>query len=322
MRPEFLIAAIAAALFVAPCVAQHRSTGPSSSESPPIGNDPDVGVNQLKKFGTYDVFRERVKQQKSGTKSIAELLAQDKADATALVATAKLQCTVTEAVLVAVDDKAHTRTFEIACQNAGGYFLVESDPPAKPSGFSCFAADATRQADIAAHREPAIACGLPGNANVKAVVQSILTQAGKSCVIGETSWRGQSATTDFLEVSCTGTPGFMVRSPLPGSLASPHVDTCEESAARGLACRLAGNDTTLLALKAALAAHNISCDAEAARVIGHETVKKREVVEYLCPRQQPKGLVVFLPGEGSTAPFEAIDCAAAAKRNAVCTLTK
>jgi hypothetical protein len=68
--------------------------------------------------------------------------------------------------------------------------------------------------------------------------------------------------------------------------------------------------------------HKVSCDAEAVHVIGHEAVKRREVVEYFCPKQQPNGLVAFLPTEGATAPFEVLDCPAAAKRQAVCTLTK
>jgi len=54
-------------------------------------------------------------------------------------------------------------------------------------------------------------------------------------------------------------------------------------------------------------------------VIGQETTQKRYVVEFACP-QQPHGLVAYIPAPGSTAPFEVVDCAAAARRHAICTL--
>jgi hypothetical protein len=318
MQRSLRVSFFAAVLAAVPCAAQYRPDPPP----PAIGNDNDVGVNQLSKFGIYDALKARLKQWNKEGKSIAELLAEDKANAMSLVATLKLSCAVTNAVLVAVDDKAHTKTYEVACQNGAGYFLAQSDPPGKPSGFSCFAAEAARQADIAAHREPALTCSLPENAGSKTVAAAILLGAGKSCTIKDFKWRGQSATTDFLELACEEGPGFILRSPLPGSQTPLRIDTCSESSRSGVPCQLAGNDTILATFKDALAQHNVPCDAEAVRVIGHEAVKRRQVVEYFCPKQQPNGLVAFLPTEGSTEPFEVLDCASAAKRQVVCSLNK
>lgn len=289
---------------------------------PAIGNDRDLGVNQLKQFGTYDVFKVRVKQDNASGKSIEDLLAEDKAEASALVAHQKLQCTVTDAVLVAVDAAAHTKTFEVACADSAGYFLVQSDSPGGASGFTCFAADAARAADLEAKREPGIGCALPANAGVKPMAAAILAKAGKTCAITELKWLGQSSTTDFVELACAEGTGFVLRTPLPGSAAPQRLSTCAESAASGLACRLAANDTTLATLNAALAGHNFACTATAVHVIGREAVKRRRVVEYFCPAQHPNGLVAFLPTEGSSAPFEALDCGAAAKRQVVCILSK
>jgi len=317
MQRTLLIAISVAVLAAAPCAAQHLDPPP-----PAVGNDRDVGVNQLSKFGSYDAIKARLKQWNKEGKTIAELLAEDKANAISLVASLKLSCVVTNAVLVAVDDTANTKTYEVACENAAGYFLVQSDPPGKPSGFSCFAAEVARQADIAAHRQAALTCSLPENAGSKPMAAAILQRAGKTCAVRDTKWHGQSATTDFLEVACQEGPGFVVRSPLPGSQSPLHVDTCIDLVRIGFVCKLPGNDPTLERLKAALKPFKVSCDAEAVHAIGHEAVKRREVVEYFCPKQQPKGLVAFLPAEGSTEPFEAVDCQAAAKRQAICTLTK
>ncbi len=318
-RSIVFIALIALVGLVAgPSGAQHGIDPPP----PAVGNDLDLGVNQLKQFGIYDVFKARVKQENKDGKSIEELVAQDKADASALVSSLKMQCTVTDAILVAVDAGARTKTYEVACASGVGYFLVKSEGPVKPSGFTCFAADAARQADIAAHRPPSVGCGLPENAGTKATAASILTRAGKVCSVKGVLWRGQSATTDFLEAACEERNGFVVRAPLPGSLAPVRVDTCVESGRSGLPCKLTESDPAIIAAEDALKEHGVACDADKIRVIGHEAVKKRRVVEFLCPRQQPNGLVAFIPVEGSTAPFEALDCKAAAHRQAVCTLTK
>jgi hypothetical protein len=318
MKRYIPIGLLAVIMTAVPCIAQHAIDPPP----PTIGNERDLGVNQLKQFGIYDVFKARAKQENKSGKSIEELLAQDKADASALVASMKLQCTVANAVLMAVDASAHTKTFEVACASGAGYFLVQNEQPSAPLGFSCFAAEIARLTDIAAKREPGVACGLPENPGSKPMAETILQRAGKTCVVRDTKWHGQSATTDFLEVACREGPGFVVRSPLPGSQSPLHVDTCVELTRIGFVCTLPGNDPTREILIAALKPFKVSCDAESVRVIGHETVKRRQVVEYFCPKQQPRGLVVFLPAEGSNEPFEAVDCQAAAKRQADCTLTK
>jgi hypothetical protein len=150
-----------------------------------------------------------------------------------------------------------------------------------------------------------------GPASTKAVVATILSRAGKVCAIRDLKWLGQSAAsnTDYLEVACEDGEGLVVRSPLPGSLPAVRVDTCCESGQRGVPCRLSG-DAVTAALKNSLARPGVACDAEGVRPIGRETIKRRQVVEFFCPKQQPNGLVAFLPVEGVPAPFEAIDCSA------------
>jgi hypothetical protein len=78
---------------------------------------------------------------------------------------------------------------------------------------------------------------------------------------------------------------------------------------------------TLKTFRDAIATHKVSCEAtdQTTRVIGQIATKKLFVVEFACP-QQPRGLVAYIPEEGSTAQFEAVDCATAAKRGATCLL--
>ncbi len=317
-RWTVLVSLIVFAAIAVPCVAQSRSDVKPST----AGSDVDPGMNEFLRFGSYDALKRRIKEANPGNKSLAELLAEDKTDAAALVASQKLSCTVSNAVLIAVDEKAHTKTYEVSCQGGPGYFLVQSEPPAKPEGFTCFAADAARKADIAAHRTPGVGCGLPENPGVKELATSILKSAGKVCMVKDVLWRGQSATTDFTEAACTDGTGYVIRSPLPGSQAPVRISTCIESGQAGLACRLSESDPLIIASRNALKQHNVACDADQVHVIGHETIKKRQVVEFSCPKQQPKGLVAFIPLDGSMAPFEALDCVQAAQRRAICTLNK
>ena len=70
--------------------------------------------------------------------------------------------------------------------------------------------------------------------------------------------------------------------------------------------------------KDALAKNGISCEVKKARVIGRESIKRRYLVEYLCP-QQPRGLVAYVPSAGDAVnTFESIDCNAAAERKITC----
>ena len=292
-----------------------------------------MSQDQFNKLTDYaDQARRLTKEDKAKGKTLADLLAEDKVAASELAKSMPLTCDVSQAMLIAtgpaaVDGKTvNTKTYETACTNGMGYFLVLAEQ-AKPYGFSCFAADATRIADVAAGRQPGTVCQLPPNANPKAMAGAILGKAGVQCAIKDYRWIGQNSAnhTEFDEFSCESGQGFVVIAALPGSQIPVHVDTCNASAGRALPCKLSDNGSlpvTLKTLRDALAQHNVACDAtdSTMRVIGQENAKKRYVVEFQCT-QQPKGLIAYIPLSGSSAPFETIDCAAAGKHGTKCTLT-
>ncbi|MDE1985701.1 MAG: hypothetical protein KGJ28_04100 [Alphaproteobacteria bacterium] len=307
----------------------------SNSGAVPMGNH--MGQNNM----TQDQFNQVVdyadqskrltKEDKAKGKTLADVLAEDKSTAITLVKSMPLACDVTEAMLAAkgpvtTDGKTvNTKTYEVACANGLGYFLVSQDP-GSPYGFSCFAADATRAADVAAGRTPGAVCKLPPNADMKAMAGAVLTKIGINCPVRDYKWVGQSTktNTEYDEVACTGGQGYMLASALPGSTNPVRVETCHESAAAGLPCKLSDNGPpalTLQTFKDALVQHNVACDAsdKDVRIIGQENGQKRYVVEFRCT-QQPKGLVAFIPLSGNPAPFETLDCAAAAKRGIKCNL--
>ncbi|MDE2113197.1 MAG: hypothetical protein KGJ79_18870 [Alphaproteobacteria bacterium] len=334
----FVAVLLAAAAFSASASGQAAgaaSSAVSNSGAVDVGNH--LGQNNLTQdqfnqvIDYADKSRRLTKEDKAKGKTLADVLAEDKTSAIALAKSMPLSCEVTEAILaaqgpVASDGKTvNTKTYEVSCANGLGYFLISQDS-GNPYGFSCFAADATRAADVAAGRTPGAVCKLPANADMKAMAASVLNKAGISCSVRDYKWVGQSTKTktEYDEVACTGGQGYMLASALPGSTKPVSIETCHESAAAGLPCKLSDNGPPALSLqtfKDALVQHNVACVAndKDIRVIGQENSKKRYVVEFQCA-QQPKGLVAFIPLAGNTAPFETLTCAAASKRGIKCSL--
>lgn len=291
-----------------------------------------LSQEQFDKLQNYAQDAKRLtSEDKAKGKTLEQVLAEDKVAAVALAKSMPLSCEVIDAMRFAagpetVDGKTvDTETYEAVCTNGMGYFLI-SQNPGKPYGFSCFATDATRKADIAAGRKPAEICRLPGNADLKAVAGKMLTASGFACKVKDYRWAGQNATNhiEFDEVACDNGQGYMMVVALPGATIPVHVETCNQSAKRGLACKLSDNGDvgpTLKSFRETLAKSKIACDAtdQTTHLLGQVAAKKVYVVEFACA-QHPKGLVAYIPEEGSTASLELVDCATAAKRGAVCIL--
>jgi hypothetical protein len=331
----FAVAALALGLLGSPAAAQASGgggviNGPNGPEySGHMGRT--LNQEQFNKLGDYaDVAKRLTKEDKARGKTLKDLLAEDQASAAALVKAMPLSCDVTQALQVAqgpatVDGKSvDTRTYEAACANGMGYFLIAPEA-GKPSGFSCFAADATRAADVAAGRQPSAVCQLPPNADVKAMAAAAMTHYGTNCAVRDLRSVGVSSATntEYNEVACLDGKGYMLLTAMPGSMAAPRAIDCHTAGMQGLPCTLTSSGTvvTVQTFRDALAAHKVPCSASdsSVRAIGQQTASKRYVVEFQCP-EQPKGLVAFIPLNGNTAPFETLNCAAAAKKGAACKL--
>jgi len=278
-----------------------------------------------------DVSKRLTKADKAKGKTVADLIAEDKATSIELVKTLPLSCEVTDAVLAAegpvtVNGKPiDTKTYEVACGNGMGYFLV-TQPPEKPYGFSCFAAEATRAADVAQGKPPGAICKLTANADIKTMATTVMSRAGTNCSVRDFRWVGTSTATntEFTEVACNDNSGYILKSAVPGSTQPVRAINCHDAAMQGLPCKLTNVPgapvVTVQTFKDALAQYKVPCEATNVRVVGQETALKRYVVEFQCP-QQPKGLVAFIPLNGNTAKFETLDCKAALKKSVTCQLT-
>jgi hypothetical protein len=299
----------------------YQTPGAPSSNMP---STPEQSDQQ--RFFRDNVFSAR----NAASKATAAQKATATQEVTAVLASTSFACKPADAAQVAAGPETiggktvDTKTYEIACDGGLGYFLIAQSPE-KPTGFSCFAADAARAADVAQGRKPGISCSLPANADLKAMATSALARQGKTCQVHDIRWMGQNAKagTEFTEIACTDGAGYVLKLLQPAMAGQAMVFTCADATKQGLPCKLTNAPTatiTVQTFKDALSQHGIACDATNVRVIGKQNTSKRHVVEFQCP-QQPKGLVALIPLSDSTAPFQTMDCAAAAKQKIGCTLT-
>lgn len=325
-------AVFSATLAIVPASAQVGGAPPASATpyGSPLGRD-NMSQEQFNRLQDYAERSKRLtKDDKDKGKTLDQLLAEDKAAAAALVTKMPLNCQVDQAMLVAqgpetVDGKqVDTKTYEAACASGLGYFLI-SQEPGNPYGFTCFAADATRAADVAAGRKPGVVCALPTSADVNTMATNIMARAGTPCTARDHKYIGQNAAAhlEFDEVACTGGAGYILTVALPGSLQPIRIVPCHESAMNGLPCKLSDNGSvvTMQTFKDALAQHNITCSSDKdMRFVGRENTLKRYLVEYRCG-QKPESQVAVIPLEGNTQPFETLTCkSAAAKYGVKCEL--
>ena len=322
-----LVALCAGACFVEPSAAQMSNTAAAGTAVGSGTTSPDAVPN-----ATLDMINRDILKQKRETLGLTaeQLRDKDKADLTGLLNSVQFSCPVTDAQLrlegtETVDGASvKTQSYEAACGNGLGYFIVGRGQQGRLSGITCFAADATRQADLQAYRQPDLACTLPENLDTKTIATNVVLRKGMSCAVRDVRWIGVSAksNTDYTEIACSDGTGFILASPLPGSTATPQLVKCHDAAAQGIPCKLSDNGALIITLqtfKDALAQHQVACDVSDVRSIGKETKSGRHVVEFAC-KQHPEGLVAYIPLNGNTAPFETLDCAAAAKRGVACKL--
>jgi hypothetical protein len=253
----------------------------------------------------------------------------------------QLACDIKDAARVAsgpatVKGKTmETRTYEVACGDGTGYLLV-SQGDEIPLGYSCFAAEGQREVAVEQGQTFEDICILGANRDIKAMASAVMSHAGTACTVDKLKWLGQSTSShrEYTEVVCHDGRGYVIASLEPGWAGAVRALSCGDAPSYGVRCQMTsavaaapaaaapGADPvpTLDDFKAALVAHGIACTPSDIRVIGKENVRKRHVVEFLCP-EQPSGLVAFIPLGTNANKFETMDCATAAKGGVVCKLT-
>ncbi|MES2344291.1 MAG: hypothetical protein V4597_21705 [Pseudomonadota bacterium] len=139
---------------------------------------------------------------------------QGMAEAPAVAAAAGIACTVTDARFVGKmsDKKAKTETnyYEIDCDKGLG-FILSAVTGAKPTAFTCVEANSPTPEG----KPSSLPCKLPGNADPKSDLAGYIAKAGIACTPDQVRGIGQSATSTFLEISCTSGDGYVLQTSAP-----------------------------------------------------------------------------------------------------------
>jgi len=264
-----------------------------------------------------------------------------------LISAIKVSCSLSDAQLVGLSTETknnavyQTSSYEVACTNGMGYFLTSFDrlkkAGAKPGpaqaanveATTCMSADAVHDTAIAKGEVSDFFCQLPdnGGGDLKGMGERLLAAAGVNCTVSQFKWFGvkQESKIEVTEAACSNGTGYLLQTALPGGTATPTAMDCVEASRKGLDCKMTPvmKRPTLATFKDYLATTDTKCkidNYDQVRVIGQESIKQRYVIEFRCS-EQPNGLVAYIPLEGNSNPFEAIDCIAAKKRGMSCKLT-
>jgi hypothetical protein len=224
-------------------------------------------------------------------------------------------CTASQVVWLGSSATSKVDRYEVACSDGGGYVLdvpLSGETPKAPisciqaetGGYDCrFTPKAARLTQISA-----LATATPG---------------GKSCQVSDARWVGSDPKTqhDFYEIACTGKVGFFLETAKGAAVRD--ID-CVRAATIGGGCKMsdmtAARTAAAQSYSALLKTNGVTCSSTEFRVVGRENAANRDVVEFRCP-ERPAGLIAMIPGSGSTAKFEQMDCFSAGGRSLTCELT-
>jgi hypothetical protein len=242
-----------------------------------------------------------------------------RARAAAMMEVLEVSCVLSDAAYRGTTPGIATQhLYEAACEEGTGFLLALQGTSL--TGVSCLAPGPD---------DTAPKCALPANADPKQMATTILGRHRIACQARDLRWLGASAAhIDHFEVACEQGGGHVIRAPVPGTVGTLAVISCQDASQQGIACALSSPTAsppaapdarpTLSWFQEALVRNGVTCQTKRARIVGRESVKRRYVVEFECA-DRPEGLVAFVPASGDTVnAFESASCQEAAARGVTC----
>jgi hypothetical protein len=249
---------------------------------------------------------------KSATQCILPGNADPKAGLLPFIAKTGVACTPDK--VRALGHSAANAFFELAChEGPPGYVLQIASPPRldKP---------ATAEPCVMFEPSSNIHCELTDRAAQMAIVDQLLTQSGKPCVIKDRAFVGVTATgTTFYEASCQDGKGYILQQTAGAPVKA--IDCINADAIAG-GCKLtdtrqAKTDQNALYSQLAKKAH-YDCNVSGYYPFS-ESVPGKEVVELTCSNR-PDGAIALFPVSGGAG--EVYDCAHSELMSFRCSMSK
>ena len=204
--------------------------------------------------------------------------------------------------------------YEVGCGAQAGGIIDYAQLGAKaPTEFkSCLVVDGTSSA-----------CEFTTKEQMTAVLKPIAAAADKDCQVNNARFVGVNKENDgmFYEFGCANKPGFIALTKMD--------NTFERNIPCASAAGLGGCTFTDAGVAAAdakgtysalLAKGGFPCTVEDYSVVGTQEQTKRDYIEFKC-KEQPWGLIGFVPQPGSTATLRVNDCFIDQTNRKSCTFT-
>jgi hypothetical protein len=250
---------------------------------------------------------------KSATQCVLPGNADPKAGLTPFLAKTGVTCTPDK--MRALGHSATNAFFEIAChEGPPGYILQISAPPRL---------DKPVTAEPCVMFEPTsnIHCELTDRASQMAIVDKLMAQTGKPCVIKDRGFIGVTSTgTAFYEAACQDGKGYVVQQ-APGGVAPKAIDCVAADAIAG-GCKLTDTrqaKTEQNSLYSSLAKKAGFDCAVSGYAPFSESIPGKEIVELVCSNRPDGGIALFPVSGGVGTVY---DCAHSELMSFRCSLTK
>ncbi len=203
--------------------------------------------------------------------------------------------------------------YEVGCGTQAGGVIDYAQLGAKaPTEFkSCLVVDGTSSA-----------CEFTTKDQMAAVLKPIAAAADKDCQVNNTRFVGVTKENDgmFYEFGCANKAGFIVLTKLDNTF--QRNIPCASAAGLG-GCKFTDAGVAAADAKgtyaAQLAKGGFPCTVEDFNVVGTQEQTKRDYIEFKC-KEQPWGLIGFVPQPGSTSTLRMNDCFIDQTNRKSCTL--
>jgi len=229
-------------------------------------------------------------------------------EAPAALESAHIPCTLTDAAFIGKSGKSSV--YEVACKEGLGYMVIGAADAATPAkGYDC----------LTTLGNASLTCRLPGNADPKQGLTSLVAAAGATCTIKDARAIGATSSGQaYYEVACQQGPGFILSKAPAGTTppvsAIPCIEAVEGS---NISCKLT-TKAEIVASVAKLASQSSKpCAVSDARYVGTSSATGETFYEVACG-----SAAGFMIQTNKAGAFQAaIDCANASGIAGGCKMT-
>jgi hypothetical protein len=194
-------------------------------------------------------------------------------EAPAALESAHVPCTLTDAAFIGKSGKSSV--YEVACKDSLGYMIVGAPDAATPAkAYDC----------LTTLGNASLTCRLPGNADPKQGLVSLLAAADASCTLKDARSIGATSSGEsYYEVSCQQGPGFILAKAPAGATPPVTITPCLEAVgASNITCKLTSKDEMIAPIAKLAAESGKTCTVSDARYVGSSATSGETFYEVAC----------------------------------------